>query len=47
MQDGKKIPAVWKKESANDRLRFFSEDGKEIKWNAGKTWVEVVSTLDK
>ncbi len=47
LQDGKKIPAVWKKESANDRLRFFSEDGKEIKWNAGKTWIEVVSTLNK
>ncbi|MFH1252912.1 MAG: DUF3048 domain-containing protein [Candidatus Uhrbacteria bacterium] len=47
LQDGKKIPAVWQKESATDRLRFYSEDGKEIKWNAGKIWIEIVSTLDK
>jgi len=44
LQDGKKITAVWKKESTNDRLRFYAEDGKEISWNAGKTWIEVVST---
>jgi hypothetical protein len=43
-QDGRKIPAVWKKESADERLRFFAEDGKEISWNAGTTWIEVIST---
>jgi len=47
LQDGKKITTVWKKESADDRLRFYTEDGKEISWNAGQTWIEVVSTLDK
>lgn len=46
-QDGKIFTAVWKKESTTDRLRFYTEDGKEIKWNAGKTWIEVVSTLEK
>lgn len=43
-QDGRKISAVWKKESVDERLRFYAEDGKEISWNVGKTWVEVVST---
>jgi hypothetical protein len=46
LQDGRIISAVWKKESANDRLRFYAEDGKEIKWNAGKTWIEIVSTTE-
>lgn len=44
LQDGRKITAVWKKESVDDRLRFYAEDGKEIVWNAGVTWIEVVST---
>ena len=44
LQDGRKINAVWKKEAADERLRFYAEDGKEIVWNSGKTWVEVVST---
>jgi hypothetical protein len=47
LQDGRKIPAVWKKESAAERLRFFFEDGKEVTWNAGKIWIEVISILDK
>lgn len=46
LQDGKQITAVWKKEAAEDRLRFYAEDGKEIKWNAGKTWIEVLSTIE-
>ncbi|MFA6132216.1 MAG: DUF3048 domain-containing protein [Patescibacteria group bacterium] len=45
VQDGRKINAVWKKESADERLRFYAEDGKEIGWNTGKTWIEVVSTV--
>lgn len=44
LQDGRKIPAVWKKESVDDRLRFYAEDGKEVVWNVGRTWVEIVST---
>jgi len=43
-QDGRKITAVWEKKSADERLRFYAEDGKEIIWNAGVTWIEVVST---
>lgn len=44
LQDGRKIPTIWRKESADARLRFYAEDGKEIDWNVGKTWIEVIST---
>jgi len=45
-QDGKKVEATWKKPARTDRLRFFTADGKEIAMNAGKTWIEVVPSLD-
>lgn len=41
-QDGKKMPAVWKKPTASERLRFFTKEGNEIEMNPGKTWIEVV-----
>ena len=47
LQDGRIIKTVWKKEAADDRLRFYSEDGKEISWNAGKTWIEIIATTEK
>lgn len=46
-QNGAEIIGTWKKESAEERLRFFDGDGKEVAMNAGKTWIEVVDTLDR
>lgn len=43
--DGKKIEARWDKRSADDRVYFFFPDGKDIKFNRGTTWIEVVSDL--
>lgn len=41
-QDGIVIEAVWKKETEESMLKFFTVDGEEVKMNAGKTWIEVV-----
>lgn len=42
LQDGRVIDGSWKKPSVSERLRFYAEDGSEIAWNAGSTWIEVV-----
>ena len=46
-QDGKKTEGVWEKKSANEMLRFYDKNGKEIEFNRGTTWVEAVLSLDK
>lgn len=43
-QDGQMINATWKKESRAERTRFYNKDGKEIQFNPGPTWVEIVPT---
>ena len=40
-RDGQTIIGQWKKE--NNRTRFFDEDGKEIAFNRGQIWIEIVS----
>jgi len=40
--DGTCKTASWKKEHTSDRTRFYTEEGKEFKFNPGMTWVEVV-----
>ncbi len=45
-QDGRAVDAMWKKESAGERLRFYDEDGEELAFNPGLTWIEVVSNRD-
>ncbi|MFZ2681507.1 MAG: DUF3048 domain-containing protein [Patescibacteria group bacterium] len=47
VQDGNLILGTWKKETINDRLRFYTSEGEEIRFNAGKTWIEVVPSLDR
>lgn len=42
LQNGSLIEGTWKKESADSRLRFYDDDGNEIKMNPGTTWIEVV-----
>lgn len=46
-QDGKSFLARWRKEDRTSRLRFFTAGGEEIEMNAGKTWIEIVSTLSQ
>lgn len=45
--DGVPREAEWRKESGGERLRFFLPDGLEVEWNAGPTWIEVVSQATK
>lgn len=47
VQDGKIILGRWKKFSADDRLRFYDAQDQEVRMNAGKTWIEVVPSLDR
>ncbi|MEA3272746.1 MAG: DUF3048 domain-containing protein [Patescibacteria group bacterium] len=42
--DGKRINGSWKKPSQEARTRFYNEDGDEIFFNSGTTWIEVVPT---
>lgn len=42
LQDGIVIEGIWKKNSSSERLRFYDEEGNEIKMNAGTTWIEVL-----
>jgi nitrate reductase NapE component len=40
--DGKCQPGTWEKKHPSDRTRFYAEDGREVKFNRGMTWVQVV-----
>lgn len=47
VQNGEVYLARWEKQDHNDRLKFYTADGYEISFNAGKTWIEVVSSLSQ
>ena len=40
--DGKCQKAIWKKKSKTSRTRFYFSDNKEVNFNRGTTWVEVL-----
>lgn len=40
--DGKAINGAWQRPDLKSRTRFYDESGKEISFNAGTTWIEVV-----
>ncbi len=40
--DGKCEPGTWEKKHPSDRTRFYGEDGREVMFNAGMTWIQVV-----
>ncbi len=40
--DGKCQTGTWQKKHPSDRTRFYAEDGREVKFNRGMTWVQVV-----
>ncbi|MEK7105216.1 MAG: DUF3048 domain-containing protein [Patescibacteria group bacterium] len=47
LQDGKAIEVTWKREATTDLMRFYDKDGKEVKMNAGQTWIEIVGSLNQ
>ena len=46
MQDGIVIEGMWKKSSASERLRFYDAFDEEVKMNVGKSWIQVVGSVD-
>lgn len=46
LQDGRTIEAIWKKESASERLAFYDTEGSQIPMNAGTTWIEVIDDVN-
>jgi hypothetical protein len=43
-QDGNVIEGTWKKASRTSRTTFYNKSGKEIEFNRGQIWIEVVAT---
>ncbi len=41
-QNGDVIDATWKKKTATDRITFYNDEGDEIPFVRGKTWIEVL-----
>ncbi len=41
-QDGKVISGSWAKKSPTDRIKFYDENKKEIAFNRGPIWIQVV-----
>ena len=46
-QDGQAIEGKWSKQSRTDRTLFFDNRGKEIKFNRGPIWIEILPTTGK
>lgn len=43
LMDGIVIEGTWKKDKAKQRTLFYDSSGKEIKFNPGTTWIEIVN----
>ena len=46
-QDGEATEGTWEKESRTTRTRFFDDDGREIRFNRGQIWIEVLPAGNK
>jgi len=46
-QDGKAVQATWEKPSRTSRTIFSDKSGREIRFNRGQIWVEVVPAGNK
>lgn len=40
--DGISIEGKWKKPARGDRMRFYDDEDREIEFNRGNTWVEII-----
>lgn len=43
MMDGKVTEGIWQKDSRTSRTKYFDKNGKEVEFNRGKTWVNIVA----
>lgn len=43
-QDGKTIKITWQKQTRASRTKFFDANGKEISFNRGQIWIEMLPT---
>lgn len=43
-QDGKSVSVTWQKANRNARTKFFDGSGKEVSFNRGAIWVEMLPT---
>lgn len=43
LRDGQVISATWKKDSLTSRTKFYDETNKEIQFNPGATWYEIIN----
>jgi len=41
-RDGQKINAIWKRKVLSEFTRFYDPEGKELKFNRGQTWFQVI-----
>lgn len=41
-QNGEAITGTWEKATATDRIKFFNDEGDEIEFVRGQTWIEVL-----
>jgi hypothetical protein len=46
LMDGKITYGTWKKTSRTDRTTYYDSEGKEIEFNRGRIWVEMLGTSD-
>ncbi|MCL5091146.1 MAG: DUF3048 domain-containing protein [Patescibacteria group bacterium] len=46
-QDGLVVEGKWAKKSRTDRTLFYDNKGKEIKFNRGQVWIEILPTTGK
>lgn len=46
LMDGKITYGTWKKTSRTDRTTYYDSEGKEIEFNRGRIWVEMIGTSD-
>lgn len=42
--DGKKIEGTWQKKNRTSRTKFYDEKGREIEFNRGQIWIEILPT---
>lgn len=42
--DGKKIEGTWRKQARTSRTKFYDEKGREIEFNRGQFWIEILPT---
>ncbi|MBI4999426.1 DUF3048 domain-containing protein [Candidatus Gottesmanbacteria bacterium] len=42
--DGKKIEGTWRKKDRTSRTKFYDERGREIEFNRGQIWIEILPT---